>query len=88
MEEGTNFNEMQGKFDSIKESDDFEQLPLNEKVNVIFLSTLKKLEILDNHIRQFVDDDDKANYQLMDQLFSKIRDDLIEVAVEVQDNNK
>jgi hypothetical protein len=82
MEENQ-INEVLGKHNTLKETDDFEQLPPVEKVKVILLSSMKKLEILDNYVREFIDDEDKANHKNMDIIFGALMDDIIEVVTEL-----
>ena len=82
MEENQ-INEVLGKHNALKETDDFEQLPPVEKVKVILLSSMKKLEILDNYVREFIDDEDKANHKNMDIIFGALMDDIIEVVTEL-----
>ena len=76
-------NEVLGKHNTLKETDDFEQLPPVEKVKVILLSSMKKLEMLDNYVREFIDDEDKANHKNMDIIFGALMDDIIEVVTEI-----
>ena len=82
MEENQ-INEVLGKHNTLKETDDFEQLPPVEKVKVILLSSMKKLEMLDNYVREFIDDEDKVNHKNMDIIFGALMDDIIEVVTEI-----